>query len=402
MNFFYLSSIIIAIATAMELDIFIPAFPCIIEEWGISEHEVSMLITSNFIGLMIAGFIVGPLSDRYGRLKVLIPGMFLFTLSSFQCMNAVSFNELLCWRFIQGLGASCGVSLVFVMAMDSHNEVQANSWVSFLNGAITASMVAAPLLGNVLQIHYGWRSNFLCITILGGLALLSTFFIKETLMESKQVRWSLLKVIKTYKQHYTNLNFISLSSIPSVFYGCLIIYVTYLPLILINHLGIPKSQYGWYHGVVMAAYCVASIVSSIVQRYISFVKIKNFGLILIGLSSVALILIRLYRVEYHLSVWITIIMSCYSGAAACAMSAYIVKAYTVFPDRGIVGSSLSGIKLGLTSGMMGVSALIVASHLFNILYLIAVSSILALVLCLNTTKLESRNDEISSLVISEK
>ena len=88
---------LIALVTLMyiglcaEADMYVPAFPQMIQYFGVAENKIQLILSLNFGGLCIAGLVTGPLSDSFGRRPVLLVGLGLFVLSSLGCVYSASF-----------------------------------------------------------------------------------------------------------------------------------------------------------------------------------------------------------------------------------------------------------------------------------------------------------------------
>jgi MFS family permease len=81
-----------------------PAFPRIVQELGISSGQVGLLITVFTLPGIVLTPVLGVLSDRYGRKKILVPALLLFGVAGGTCALARSFELLLVLRFFQGMG----------------------------------------------------------------------------------------------------------------------------------------------------------------------------------------------------------------------------------------------------------------------------------------------------------
>jgi ACDE family multidrug resistance protein len=83
-----------------------PAFPTIVRELGVSSGQVGLLIAVFTLPGIVMTPVLGILSDRYGRKKILVPALLLFGLAGGACAFARSFDILLALRFFQGMGAA--------------------------------------------------------------------------------------------------------------------------------------------------------------------------------------------------------------------------------------------------------------------------------------------------------
>src|SRR6202043_2666995 len=100
---------VIVIAAIMALnplamDMMLPALPNIGSAFHIVLVNRPQEVLSTFlIGFGIGQFVMGPLSDRFGRRPVLIDGMALYCIASVLAITASSFEPLLLARVLQGL-----------------------------------------------------------------------------------------------------------------------------------------------------------------------------------------------------------------------------------------------------------------------------------------------------------
>ncbi|MDF3033529.1 MAG: putative Permease of the major facilitator superfamily protein [Alphaproteobacteria bacterium] len=135
------------IALCAEADMYVPAFPQMIEYFGIAENQVQMILSINFAGLCLAGLFMGPLSDSYGRRKVLLGGLLLFTVSSAGCVYTDDFYAMLLWRLLQGIAASIPMVIGAATFIDKYPPEKAGQILGVLNSVISASMAGAPVVG---------------------------------------------------------------------------------------------------------------------------------------------------------------------------------------------------------------------------------------------------------------
>ncbi|CAM5294482.1 Drug resistance transporter OS=Streptomyces glaucescens OX=1907 GN=SGLAU_01085 PE=4 SV=1 [Streptomyces glaucescens] len=77
-----------------------------------------MTVTYNFLGYCLGALAYGPLSDRFGLRGVMLAGNGIMLAGALGCAVAPSIEFLLVSRFVQGIGASTSVVLVFVIIAD--------------------------------------------------------------------------------------------------------------------------------------------------------------------------------------------------------------------------------------------------------------------------------------------
>ena len=167
------------------------ALPALQENLDANVTDVQWVIEG--YALMLASLILvsGSLGDSYGRKRIFIMGVILFTGTSLWCGLAGSIQELIIARTFQGIGGALIVpsSLAILSSSFDDNErgKAIGTWSSFT--AITAAL--GPLLGGWLIENYSWRWIFFINLPIAVIVLYSTTKISENRSEdrSKKLDW---------------------------------------------------------------------------------------------------------------------------------------------------------------------------------------------------------------------
>ena len=110
-------------------------------------------LTMSLAMLSMAFFTVayGGLSDRFGRKRVLLGGLVLFTCGAATCMVAANMPMLLAGRILQGAGAGCGVVLARAIARDVYGQDRVAQVIAYLTAAYVLGPMVAPPIGGQLD-----------------------------------------------------------------------------------------------------------------------------------------------------------------------------------------------------------------------------------------------------------
>ena len=84
---------------------YLPGFPAIAADLKTTEAQVSLTLSSYFIGITAGQLLYGPLIDRFGRKNPLYIGLSAYILASAGCMYSNSIESLIALRFIQAVGS---------------------------------------------------------------------------------------------------------------------------------------------------------------------------------------------------------------------------------------------------------------------------------------------------------
>ena len=96
----------VALMGVMGVSITLPILPKLGAVFHQDAAGVALLITCFTLPSAFMTPVAGVLADRFGRKAVLLPGLLLFACGGMGCAFSDSFENLLAWRAIQGLGAA--------------------------------------------------------------------------------------------------------------------------------------------------------------------------------------------------------------------------------------------------------------------------------------------------------
>jgi DHA1 family bicyclomycin/chloramphenicol resistance-like MFS transporter len=328
------------IAMCAETDMYVPAFPEMVTYFATTEDKIQLILSLNFAGLCVASLICGPLSDSFGRRKVLLMGLLSFFVSSLGCIFAQNFTTMLSWRFIQGMSASVPMVVAFAIFLDKYSLGKASQFIGIINSVISSAMAGAPVLGAWLSSTFHWRLNFVIIAILVFLSLIGTwFFIDESLPKERRTKFNLIAILKDYGSLLSNFKFMGYTFIVLLPITGVVVYVSNLSLIFINHLGISTSDFGFYQAPTMASYLVFSALSAKLIAKKGPDHTKNLGGIITLIGGAALFGTALYSPTSP--VLICLSMAIFAAGGSLMVGVFAMKALEIFPDIKGTASSMN-------------------------------------------------------------
>lgn len=132
--------------------------------------DVSLLawvISGYMVAMTVAVPIYGKLGDLYGRRKLMLFGMGLFTLASVFCGMAQSMEQLVLARIIQGIGAGGMISVSQAIIGDIVPPRERGRYQGYFSSMYAVASVAGPVLGGYMTEYLSWRWVFLINVPLG-------------------------------------------------------------------------------------------------------------------------------------------------------------------------------------------------------------------------------------------
>jgi predicted MFS family arabinose efflux permease len=141
-----------------------PLLPAIARDFGTTAGRAGIIVTTYSLAAAAFALLVGPLSDRVGRKKVLISGLALFTGASFLTYHVSSLNTLVILRALTGFAAGTLSTSALSFAGDYYPYEQRGRAMGVLSmGYFVAFVIGVPA-GMLATSRLGWRWVFGCIS----------------------------------------------------------------------------------------------------------------------------------------------------------------------------------------------------------------------------------------------
>ncbi len=134
---------------------------------GLSNIEVGYLAAAQYIGVLAVVFLAGHLSDRYGRLKILLGGLVIFTAFTFLIAFSTSFWEAFSLRLVSGLGEGLFWPVAMASVATYFGGRKGFALGIFYVGFDVGTVAGPAIAGLSLSFTGDWRYAFLVAPLLG-------------------------------------------------------------------------------------------------------------------------------------------------------------------------------------------------------------------------------------------
>ncbi len=150
-------------ATIMQvLDITIAnvALPHMQGSLSASQDQITWVLTSYIIAAAIMTPATGWISERLGRKRLFLLSAAGFSLASLLCGQAASLEEMVAWRFLQGLLGAPLVPLSQAVLLDINPQSRHGPAMAVWGAGIMIAPILGPVLGGWLTENWSWRWVF--------------------------------------------------------------------------------------------------------------------------------------------------------------------------------------------------------------------------------------------------
>lgn len=240
-------------------DLVQPAMLAITKEFGVSSAWAPSSMSFYLLGGACVAAILGPLSDRLGRKKVLLGGVAFFTLCCLLILLTNSIESFLTLRFLQGFGLSVISAVGYAAIQETFEERDAIKVMALMANISLLAPLIGPVVGAFLIDHVSWHWGFIGIAFL---AFLSGFGLKVKMPSTKQSipKQPFSYIWDDFKKVFKNKRFLSLTlGLPMVAMP-LMLWIALSPVMLVEELGLSSMQYGLAQFPVLGGLILGNIV----------------------------------------------------------------------------------------------------------------------------------------------
>lgn len=152
------------------------ALPAIGREFEANAILMSWVATSYLLAAAVALVPMGKLADIYGRKRIYVSGMALFTAASFLCALSKSVTILIVWRILQGTGSAMVFATSMAILTSVYPPQERGKVLGIAVAAVYIGLSCGPFFGGWLTQLLTWRSIFLSNIPIGIVIIGLVFF----------------------------------------------------------------------------------------------------------------------------------------------------------------------------------------------------------------------------------
>lgn len=349
-----------------------PAFPKIAQALNVSPQDIGMLITVFTLPSIVLTPILGVLADRFGRKKILIPSLLLFGIAGFACGFQSSFNLLLIWRFVQGIGAASLNSLAVTLIGDLYSGQERTAAMGYNASVGSIGTAAYPTLGGAIAV-LGWNYPFMLPILAVPIGLLVLFSLKNP---EPKVNQNFAEYVRNAWGSIKNRQFIGIfvATVATfmLLYGA---FVTYMPLLLQNSFNASSLTIG----ILLSSMSVSIMLTSSQLGRLA----KRFPVRTLIRASFVLFALALVIVPFIQSLWGLLIPTLIFGIglgigfpslqtllAELAPREYLAAVMSINGMFLGLGQTLGPLLMGVAFGIWGISGVFYAGVIVSLVTLV--------------------------------
>lgn len=279
----------------LATDMYIPAFPEVIDTLGTTAARVQLTITAFFVGTATGQIVAGPASDRLGRRLPLLIGIVLCLIGSIGCALAPDIAVLSVFRVLQGIGGGFGMVLGRAVLIDLTDGPELFRIMNIMQGVGGVAPIVAPLLGGLILLVGQWREVF---WVIGAMSLISLvgvlFLIPESLPPSRRHRGGFRAFLGNAGRLLRRPQFTGYLLVNGASAFAVMAYVSASTFVLQEMLGFSEQQYSISFAINSLGMMIMSFASARLTRTYHPRRLITVGLSVVAVAAAALLIGSLF------------------------------------------------------------------------------------------------------------
>lgn len=275
----------------LSIDMYLPTFPVLADDLSTSATRVQLTLTTFMVGMALGQLVLGPLSDRLGRRRLLVAGALTCCLAAVVCALTPSIGVMIVARAVQGFSGAAGLVIGRAVVSDlAHGRAAARAFsaLAMIQGI---APVAAPLMGGALAVTTGWRGTFTVIAVAALLmAVAVTAFLPETLPAARRHSGGVRDVAVAARAVLSTRSYVGYASTCVLAFAGLFAYVSASPFVLQNVVGLSTGWFSIVFGVNALGIGVGGALSAFLLRRVEASTVL-VGAVLVQLGGAVLLLV---------------------------------------------------------------------------------------------------------------
>ena len=359
------------------MQILLPALPVIKQTFDVSNDVAQLTLSLSMLAIAIGTLVYGPLSDKYGRKRVMLVGIVITLVGSIVCFLADSIVLLISGRFVQAFGGAVGLVLARAIVRDVYGSEEAARVIATLVMVMVVLPMMSPALGGELMHQFGFESVFIIIAFASAIAFVFLLlWLPETLAEpvpfegvkSMLMTFSNLFASRVFCGYAFCVTFVSV-----VFFS----FISAAPEIMVSVLKRPPTEYGYYFIMIPAGFMTGNYVARHFGKTTSIDNMIAIGASIGVIGIVLALLLQILGMSSPVALFLPIALAVFGNGITLPNAQ--AAAINEFPKYAGTASGLTGfLQMAVSSVAAQAVALIFNGTVYPLLGLMLVASIISL------------------------
>lgn len=323
----------------------LPSMPFWIEHFGESQGRVQLTFAAYALAFALGQLVYGPLSDRFGRRRLLIAGLLVGLAGSVCAVFAQSLDAIIAARALQGAGTCAGIVIGRAIIQDNYVGAARTKMMALVGIVMGLCPPSGTLIGGQLHVSFGWQAPFVAIALTSCVLLVSALWILPADKPSVANRQTAGALMKSYWALVGDSRYLSFCLIAAFSTATFYVFLAATPIVL-DAYGVAPNYIGWYIMFVPAAYIMGNILTTRVAGKLADQRLMSIGQ---ALNVIGILLMLVLAITgWHHPLAIAVPLMCLGFGHGLLMPPTLVGAVGSMPALAGAAAAFAGMLQQLT------------------------------------------------------
>ena len=380
---------------ALSTDGILPALTMIANDMTPDDHNRAQFVLSFFVVGMAAGtFVMGPLSDSFGRKRVIYSGAVMYIFCALICATTDNYTLLLLARIGQGIGAAAPRVVAQALIRDFYQGREMARISSFVMIIFASVPALAPLLGSFVMLAFEWQAIFgLFILFVAISTIWMAVRIDESVPAHKRIPFRLSTISAAVKE-VLKYSVIVTSIIGLIFAYCILFVAIFLVQPVFDQVYDRSASFPYWFALIAILSASSSFLNSQLVGRLGMRALINAAFRVQAALSVAMLLLWYIGVLQNIIGFAFFVIWIFSLFFMAGMTIGNLTALAMEPVGHIAGTAASVISALATIGSVIFAAILgqfFDGTLFVMIFGVAVFAVLGAIVVHRLKRFERPN-----------
>lgn len=228
----------------LSTDLYLPALPRMGENLNAAPSLINLTLSLFFIFFAAGTLLWGPLSDKYGRKRILLTGLVMYSTASILCAVSANVYQLIIFRILQAIASGAVTSVGSAVVKDVYTGRKRESVLALVSSMVMIAPIVAPVVGALILKFTAWRGVFWALSVIGILATAGGIAMEETI--EKRYEGNIFQSLSRLGVVAKNPGFAALLVTFSIMAIPMMSFISSSSYIYINQFGLSEQEFSYY------------------------------------------------------------------------------------------------------------------------------------------------------------
>ena len=260
-----LTLVAMASIAALNMNLFLPSLPNMAVYFETDYAVVQLAVSAYLAATAVLQFVIGPISDCYGRRPVMLSCILLFMAMTVGCLLSPDIETFLAFRIGQSAIVS-GIVLSRAVVRDMVGPAHAASMIGYVTMGMSLAPMIGPMIGGALDEFFGWRAPFAMLLAAGaGVFALVWLDLGET---NGHRSGGFVAQMRAYPDLVRSRRFWGYALAAACASGAFFAYLGGAPFVATEVLRLSPAETGFWFGAIAIGYAAGNYLSGRFTRFV--------------------------------------------------------------------------------------------------------------------------------------